>query len=82
MEQVYSNVAIACGLIISLTAVAASIGISLLGSRYLESTARQPELLNTLYLKMLIIACLIDASFIIATGLALWFAMQTFLFKF
>ncbi len=79
MEQVYANVAIACALIISLGAVAACLGISWMGGKYLESSARQPELMNDLQVKMFILAGLIDAAFIIGTGIAVWFAISTFL---
>ena len=79
MEQVYASVAIACGLIIALGAVAACIGISLMGGKYLEASARQPELMNELQVKMFILAGLIDAAFIIGTGIAVWFAISTFL---
>ena len=43
MEQVYGLVALACGLIIGLGAIGARIGIALMGGKYLESSARQPE---------------------------------------
>ena len=79
MEQIYGNVALACGLIISLGAIAACIGISLMGGKYLEASARQPELMNELQVKMFILAGLIDAAFIIGTGIAVWFAISTFL---
>jgi len=42
--EVISFVALAAGLIIGLGAVGACIGIGLMGSKYLESAARQPEL--------------------------------------
>ena len=74
MEQVFGNVALACGLIIALGAIGACIGISLMGGKYLEASARQPELMNELQVKMFILAGLIDAAFIIGTGIALWFA--------
>ena len=35
-------IAIACGLIVALGALGASIGIAMVGSKYLESCARQP----------------------------------------
>ena len=79
MDPVFANVAIACGLIISLGAVGACIGISLMGGKYLEASARQPELMNDLQVKMFILAGLIDAAFIIGTGIAVWFAISTFL---
>ena len=79
MEQVFGNVALACGLIIALGAIGACIGISLMGGKYLEASARQPELMNELQVKMFILAGLIDAAFVIGTGIAVWFAISTFL---
>lgn len=79
MEQVFGLVALACGLIIGLGAIGACIGIGLMGGKYLESSARQPELMNTLQVKMFLLVGLIDAAFIIGTGIALWFATSTFL---
>ena len=70
--EVISFVALAAGLIIGLGAVGACIGI--MGSKYLESAARQPELMGELQTKMFLLAGLIDAAFIIGTGIALWFA--------
>ncbi len=72
-------VAIPCGLIIGLGAAGACIGIALMGGKYLEASARQPELMNALQVKMFLLAGLIDAAFIIGTGIALWFATSTFL---
>ena len=67
-------VALACGLIIGLGAVGACIGIGIMGGKYIEASARQPELMNALQTKMFLLAGLIDAAFIIGTGIALWFA--------
>ena len=79
MEQVFGLVALACGLNIGLGAIGACIGIALMGGKYLEASARQPELMNALQVKMFLLAGLIDAAFIIGTGIALWFATSTFL---
>jgi len=79
MEQVFGLVALACGLIIGLGALGACIGIALMGGKFLESSARQPELMNELQTKMFLLAGLIDAGFIIGTGVALFFATSTFL---
>ena len=79
MDPVFGNVALACGLIISLGAIGACLGISMMGGKYLEASARQPELMNELQVKMFILAGLIDAAFIIGTGIAVWFAISTFL---
>ena len=49
MESVVGLVAIAAGLIIGLGAAGACIGIGIMGSRFLEASARQPELMNTLH---------------------------------
>ena len=58
-------VALAAGLIIGLGAIGACIGIGIMGSKYLEAAARQPELMNALQTKMFLLAGLIDAAFLI-----------------
>lgn len=67
-------VALACGLIIGLGAIGACIGIALMGGKYLEASARQPELMNALQTKMFLLAGLIDAAFLIGVGVAMLFA--------
>ena len=74
MENILGLVALACGLIVSFGAVGASIGIAIMGGKYLESSARQPELMNALQVKMFILAGLIDAAFLIGVAIALLFA--------
>ena len=69
--EIIGLVAIAAGLIIGLGAAGACIGI--MGSKYLEAAARQPELMGELQTKMFLLVGLIDAAFIIGTGVALWF---------
>ena len=73
MEHVLGFVALAAGLIVGLGAIGACIGIGIMGSKYLESAARQPELMGELQTKMFLLVGLIDASFIIGLGIALWF---------
>ena len=68
-----SFVALACGLIIGLGAIGACIGIAIMGGKYLEASARQPELMNTLQTKMFLLAGLIDAAFLIGVGIAMLF---------
>jgi F-type H+-transporting ATPase subunit c len=72
--ELISFVAIAVGIIIGLGALGACIGIGIMGSKYLESAARQPELMNELQVKMFVLAGLIDAAFIIGVGIAMMFA--------
>ena len=66
-------VAIACGLIIGLGAIGACIGVGIMAGKYIEASARQPELMNVLQTKVFLLLGLIDASFIIGVGIALWF---------
>lgn len=67
-------VALACGFIIGLGALGACIGIGVMAGKYIEASARQPELMNVLQTKVFLLLGLIDAAFIIGTGIALWFA--------
>ncbi len=67
-------VAIACGLIIGLGALGACIGIGVMGGKYLEGAARQPELMDKLQVKMFLLVGLIDAAFLIGVGIAMMFA--------
>jgi F-type H+-transporting ATPase subunit c len=45
-----------------------------MSSRFLESSARQPEMMPALQVKVFLLLGLIDASFIIGVGLAMLFA--------
>ena len=70
--ELISFVALAAGLIIGLGACGACIGIGIMGSKYLESAARQPELMGELQTKMFLLVGLIDAIPIIGVGIALY----------
>jgi F-type H+-transporting ATPase subunit c len=72
MVQAYTGVGI--GLMIGLGALGACVGVGVMCSRFLEAAARQPELTDSLQGKVFLLLGLIDASFIIGVGLALWFA--------
>ena len=72
MVQAYTGIGI--GLMIGLGAAGACIGVGIMCSRFLEGAARQPELMPQLQAKVFLLLGLIDASFIIGVGLALWFA--------
>jgi F-type H+-transporting ATPase subunit c len=74
MEHVLGFVALAAGLIVGIGAMGASIGIGIMGSKFLEASARQPELMGQLQVRMFILAGLIDAAFIIGVGIAMMFA--------
>jgi F-type H+-transporting ATPase subunit c len=71
MIQAYTGIGI--GLMIGLGAMGACIGVALMCSRFLEGAARQPELIPQLQAKVFLLLGLIDASFIIGAGIALWY---------
>lgn len=76
VAAIQANTAITIGLIFGLAALGTAIGFGLLGGKFLEGAARQPELANMLQTRMFIIAGLLDAIAIIgvAMGLLLMFA--------
>lgn len=62
-----------CAILIGLAAFGTAIGFALLGGKFLEGAARQPELIPQLQVKLFIIAGLLDAISMIAVGIALLF---------
>ncbi|NBU26179.1 MAG: F0F1 ATP synthase subunit C [Gammaproteobacteria bacterium] len=74
IANVQAFTALGIGIIIGLGAIGACIGIGVMGSKFLESAARQPELTPMLQTKMFLLAGLIDAAFLIGVGLAMLFA--------
>ena len=52
---------IAAGLLIGLGALGTAIGFAILGGKFIEGSARQPELTPMLQTKMFIVAGLLDA---------------------
>lgn len=61
--------------LIGLAAIGSCIGIGLASSKFIEASARQPELMDRLQTKFFLTAGVTDGAFIIATGIALWFAL-------
>ena len=70
MEQ--SLIYIASGLMIGLGAVGAAIGGGVLGGKFLEGEARQPELIPMLRTQLFIVMGLVDAVPMIGVGLGLY----------
>ena len=64
---------IAGAIMLGLGALGAAVGIGILGGRFLEGAARQPELTPMLQTKMFIVAALVDAVAMIGIGFALFF---------
>jgi len=65
--------AIAASILIGMGALGTAIGFGLLGGRFLEGAARQPEMAPMLQIKLFIVAGLLDAVPMIGVGIALFF---------
>lgn len=63
---------VAGGLMMGLGAVGAAIGVGVLGGKFLEGVARQPELLPMLRTQLFIVLALVDAVPMIAVGIGLY----------
>ena len=73
IADVQGLTAIAVGIILGAGALGTAIGFGILGGKFLEGAARQPELVPLLQVKMFIVAGLLDAVTMIGVGLALFF---------
>ncbi|MCV2528608.1 MAG: F0F1 ATP synthase subunit C [Candidatus Lightella neohaematopini] len=63
---------IAVAVMIGLAAIGAAIGIGILGGKFIESAARQPDLIPILRTQFFIVMGLIDAIPMITVGLSLY----------
>ena len=63
---------IAGAVMMGLGAVGAAIGVGVLGGKYLEGVARQPELLPMLRTQLFIVLGLVDAVPMIGVGIGLY----------
>lgn len=68
MELLY----LAASLMLGLGAIGAAIGVGILGGKFMEGVARQPELLPMLRTQLFIILGLVDAVPMIAVGISLY----------
>lgn len=64
---------ISVAILIGIGAFGTAIGFAILGGKFLEGAARQPEMIPQLQVKMFIIAGLLDAVSMIGVGVALFF---------
>ena len=80
IKEVQIITAIIAALLIAIAAVSTTLGFSYIGAKFLESTARQPEIAQLLMMRMFIMAGLIDAfaAIAVATGLLLIFGNNPF----
>ncbi|WDI78800.1 F0F1 ATP synthase subunit C [Candidatus Purcelliella pentastirinorum] len=63
---------ISAAIIIGFASISAAIGIAILGNKFLEGSARQPDLVPLLRNQFFIIMGLIDAIPMISVGLSLY----------
>jgi F-type H+-transporting ATPase subunit c len=73
VAQIQGMTAVAVAILIGMGALGTAIGFGLLGGKFLEGAARQPELVPMLQIKMFIVAGLVDAVAMIGVGIALFF---------
>ena len=73
IANVQGMTAIAVAILTGLGAMGTAIGFGILGGRFLEGAARQPEMVPMLQIKMFIVAGLLDAVTMIGVGVALFF---------
>jgi F-type H+-transporting ATPase subunit c len=73
VAELLSATMIAVSLLIGMGALGTAIGFGLLGGKFLEGAARQPEMIPQLQVKMFIVAGLLDAVSMIGVGIGLFF---------
>lgn len=72
IAQIQGMSAIAVAILIGMGALGTAIGFGLLGGKFLEGAARQPEMVPMLQIKMFIVAGLLDAVSMMGIGIALF----------
>ena len=77
METLFAFTALGVLLILGLGALGTAIGFGLLGGKFLEASARQPELAPMLQTKMFLVAGLLDAVTMIGIGIGMWFTFAS-----
>ena len=77
METMVGLTILGVSILMGLGALGVGIGMGLLGGRWLEGSARQPELANMLRTQMFLVVALLDAIAMIGVGIALYFAFAS-----
>jgi len=72
MDEAQALIFIAGGILMGLAAIGSGVGIGMLGGKYLEGVARQPELQPMLLTQLFIVLALVDAVPIIGVGISLY----------
>ncbi len=72
MNEANAILVLASGILMGLGAVGAAVGVGILGSKFLEGGARQPELIPMLRAQFFIVMGLVDAVPMIGVGLGMY----------
>ncbi|HEC15001.1 MAG TPA: F0F1 ATP synthase subunit C [Sedimenticola sp.] len=72
MEMAQAMLYLAGAIMMGFAALGAALGIGILGGRFLEGAARQPELIPILRTQFFIVMGLVDAIPMIAVGLVMY----------
>ena len=72
MSEATSMLYLAGSVLMGLGALGAAVGIGILGGRFLEGAARQPELITMLRTQMFIVMGLVDAVPMIAVCISMY----------
>ena len=76
MEIILANTVLGVLLVLGMGALGTAIGFGILGGKFLEGSARQPELAPKLQVSMFLVAGLIDAVTMIGIGIGMWLPSQ------
>ena len=76
VSQIQGMTALAAAIMIGLGAIGTALGFGILGGKFLESSARQPEMIPVLQTKLFIIAGLLDAISMIGVGVGLLYTFN------
>ena len=76
IAQLQGTTIMAVAFLIGIGAISTAFGFALLGGKFLECAARQPEMVSMLQGKLFILAGLLDAVSMIGVGIALYFTFS------
>ncbi|MEM7027392.1 MAG: F0F1 ATP synthase subunit C [Pseudomonadota bacterium] len=77
METILAFTSLGVLIVLGMGAFGTAIGFGILGGKFLEGAARQPELAPMLQGKMFLVAGLIDAVTMIGIGIGMWFTLAS-----
>lgn len=73
VTSIQNTTILAVAILISVGAIGTALGFAILGGKFLEGAARQPEMIPQLQVKLFIVAGLLDAVAMIGVAVALLF---------